>query len=371
MSTITNEKENLADNNKNLSKSSFNSKSKRPTQTLYIPKHLRNEEKKSLNNNICIQNTTINGATTSNNTSAIEKSNSPIIDPSIIGYITDSKLNNLTESCNGQVNDENSILNKLANLEISTKPFTESNDNINHSNGTDIKISHSQIEQPNKVSEIQVNTNNNNNKTNKPKKIEDDWFDMYDDLGQCLDNKLVKKTNQLEEKKEEQKVIDYTNFEPQTEALDEEEFGHILEIYDFPVEFKNENIISCIKECIGHVDFDLKWVDDTHCLGVFSSASMVSNVIKQNTNPLVKTRPLSKATADSKRRAQRLVNYLKPYKPRPQTTSFVASRLIGASLGLNSLISKDKQKQEKKKLDSARATKRNDREIKDAVWNGK
>lgn len=363
MSSTTNEKENLDDNNKNLAKSSFNSKSKRPSrppQTLYIPRHLRNEEKKSLNTNICIQNTAINGAQTSNNDSEnIEKCNSPIIDPSIIGYITDSKLNNLNEFCNGQAayDMENSILNKLANLDISTKPFTESNDNI--------KINYSQIEHPKKVSAIQVNTNNNNHR-NKPTRTEDDWFEMYDDLGQCLDNKFA-----TFEKNEERKVIDYSDFEPQTEALDEEEFGHILEIYDFPAEFKNENIISGIKEYTGHIDFDLKWVDDTHCLGVFSSASVASNVIQQNTNTLLKTRPLSKATADSKNRAQRLVNYLKPYKPRPQTTSFVASRLIGVSLGLNSMISKDKLKEEKKKLDCARATKRNDRDIKDAVWDGK
>ena len=80
---------------------------------------------------------------------------------------------------------------------------------------------------------------------------------------------------------------------------------------------------------------------------------------------------MSKATSESKSRAQRVINYMKPYKPRPQTTSFVASRLIGASLGLNGMIPKEKLKAEKKKLDSARDTKRKDRETKDAVWNGK
>jgi hypothetical protein len=95
------------------------------------------------------------------------------------------------------------------------------------------------------------------------------------------------------------------------------------------------------------------------------------NILKQNTNPFMKTRPLSKATAESKRRAQRLVSSLRPYKPRPQTTSFVASRLIGASLGLNSLIPKEKLKLERKKIDNARDTKKRDREIREAVWEGK
>lgn len=122
---------------------------------------------------------------------------------------------------------------------------------------------------------------------------------------------------------------------------------------------------------IGNTDFDIKWVDDTHCLGVFASTSVASTVLSKNANPFLKTRPLSKATAESKRRAQRIVSFLKPYKPRPQTTSFVASRLIGASLGLNGLIPKDKLKEERKKIDNARDSKRKDREIKDAVWNGK
>jgi len=53
--------------------------------------------------------------------------------------------------------------------------------------------------------------------------------------------------------------------------------------------------------------------------------------------------------------AQRKIESLRPYKPRPQTSSFVASKLIGASLGLNNLLSKEKAEQEKKKIADAKS----------------
>lgn len=65
-------------------------------------------------------------------------------------------------------------------------------------------------------------------------------------------------------------------------------------------------------------------------------------------------RSISSATQASKKKAQRLNDYLKPYKPRPQTTSLVASKLIGASLGLNNLLTSEKANEEKLKLKNAR-----------------
>ena len=70
-------------------------------------------------------------------------------------------------------------------------------------------------------------------------------------------------------------------------------------------------------------------------------------------NVLLKTRAIVYATEESKRKAQKCVKTSMPYKARPQTTSFVASKLIGASLGLN-LMSKSKADEEKTKLKDAR-----------------
>lgn len=339
-------------------------KSKRPAQNLYIPKHMRNEEKKPTILNTS-SNTTSNGDQVQ---TMVNRCNSPIMnDPSIIGYITDSSPNkSFTETSNTKLDDsdENLILNKLKSLNIApngTSPnghYDEAKDQKPRViNGSASPVSPSPSEPT------------DNGHTIQGTKPECDWFDMYDDSGSSLQsNKLLK---EQKSSADESKVIDYLKWEPQSEVLDEEESSHILEIYEFPVEFKNENIYSALKDIIGHVNFDLKWVDDTHCLGVFASASVASSVLKNNTNLFLKTRSLSKATVDSRRRAERLVSYLRPYKPRPQTTSFVANRLIGASLGLGGLIPKEKQKMERKKIDSARDTKRKDREIREAVWEGK
>lgn len=114
-----NEKENLEDktvltsNSVNPAKS-LGSRSKRPTQNLYIPKHMRNIEKKSLNDNVGIQ----NAVNVSNNGGF---NNSPINDPSIIGYITDSsKSLSCTEvaNSNADTSDESVILYKLQNMKI-------------------------------------------------------------------------------------------------------------------------------------------------------------------------------------------------------------------------------------------------------------
>ena len=46
---------------------------------------------------------------------------------------------------------------------------------------------------------------------------------------------------------------------------------------------------------------------------------------------------------------------MKPYKPRPQTSSLVAGRLISASLGINNLLSKEKIAVERKKIVEAKS----------------
>lgn len=55
--------------------------------------------------------------------------------------------------------------------------------------------------------------------------------------------------------------------------LNAEEFPHVLEISNFPMEFKTQDLMmlfSAYKES----GFDIKWVDDTHALAVFSSSKI-------------------------------------------------------------------------------------------------
>lgn len=92
--------------------------------------------------------------------------------------------------------------------------------------------------------------------------------------------------------------FDYYNWTPQDEEeveLRDDELSHIIEIYDFPTEFKTEDLIrsfssfqsvnldsttqTCFTtKCLVLIvcvfrqkGFDIKWVDDTHALGLFSS----------------------------------------------------------------------------------------------------
>jgi hypothetical protein len=84
--------------------------------------------------------------------------------------------------------------------------------------------------------------------------------------------------------------------------------------------------------------------------------SDIANKALNVENMLLKVRPVQQASAESKKMAKRKIDYLKPYKPRPQTSSLVATNLIGASLGMRNLMSKEKVALERKKLANARGT---------------
>ncbi len=133
------EKENLEDkvnSQQNISSKNLNHKAKRPAQTLYIPKHMRNEKQ----NNTLQANTNTNGSN-----SVANRSNSPIMnDSSIIGYITDSSKNQpvkVTETTLPTTSCEENILNKLMSLNISSSSLP-TNDNIinDHKNEAQVSI---------------------------------------------------------------------------------------------------------------------------------------------------------------------------------------------------------------------------------------
>jgi hypothetical protein len=333
-------------NNENDSKSP-KPESKRPSQKLYVPKHLRN----------------INGGFNANaaevlmnGDAALNNSKNKMIfdDPSIVGYVSSNSLSYSNNKIESESLDENLLINSLQTLSITSN----NNDNNNNSNKSQINENDS-INQHHSMSE---NTENEN-----------DWYNLYDDSGECINAGEVKTKLgiPLRINKKQTDETNRINYLPVTldVTITDEEYGHVIEIYDFPILFKNENIYSAFKEQIGHQNFDIKWVDDNHCLGIFSSSKEALNALQLN-NSIIKTRPLSKSGPEARSKAQRLLNTLKPYKARPQTTSFVATRLIGASLGINNLISKEKLRVEKSKLENARTKHKKDKELKEAIWNG-
>lgn len=93
---------------------------------------------------------------------------------------------------------------------------------------------------------------------------------------------------------------------------------------------------SCVDVDVSHkcpdCRWDIKWVDDTHALGVFSSAEVAAEALAVR-HPHIKSRPLNMATPQSKCKARAVCEYLLPYKPRPATSTAPARRLIQWALG--------------------------------------
>ena len=105
--------------------------------------------------------------------------------------------------------------------------------------------------------------------------------------------------------------------------------------------------------------WDIKWVDDTHALGVFSSAEVAAEALALR-HPLIRSRPLNMATMQSKAKARAVCDFLLPYKPRPATSTAPARRLIQWALGSDKKVPAA-SKQEQERLREAIKKKEEDR----------
>lgn len=103
---------------------------------------------------------------------------------------------------------------------------------------------------------------------------DDDWDTLFDDNGDCLDDKMVKElTNAVGKVRIEKPKSDYSAYQSKADILKDEEFPHVLECSNFPSEFRTQDIMMLFS---GYKEsgFEIKWVDDNHCLIVFSSAKV-------------------------------------------------------------------------------------------------
>lgn len=68
---------------------------------------------------------------------------------------------------------------------------------------------------------------------------------------------------------------DYRGYQSRVELMmsgaGDDEFSHVVEIYNFPSEFKTNDLCAVFSPYMKG-GFEIKWVDDTHALGVFSSS---------------------------------------------------------------------------------------------------
>ncbi|XP_056323471.1 R3H and coiled-coil domain-containing protein 1, partial [Danio aesculapii] len=117
--------------------------------------------------------------------------------------------------------------------------------------------------------------------------------------------------------------------------LDPEEFGHVIEIYDFPIIFKTEDILDAFAD-YSEGGMKIKWVDNTHALGIFSNQLAATEALSIE-HPLLKTRALLEGSEKSKWKAARRAEFMQPVKERPRTDAVVARRMVSRALGLGGL----------------------------------
>ncbi|KAG6934479.1 R3H domain and coiled-coil containing 1, partial [Chelydra serpentina] len=113
--------------------------------------------------------------------------------------------------------------------------------------------------------------------------------------------------------------------------INEGDFGHVIEIYDFLPSLKTEHLMEAFSE-FHKSGFKIQWVDDTHALGIFSSLAAASQALGQS-YPSLKIRSLIHGTRQSKTKALQRPKLLQLAKERPQTDTAVARRLVTRALG--------------------------------------
>lgn len=164
-----------------------------------------------------------------------------------------------------------------------------------------------------------------------------------------------------------QAELDYTKFEPRIPDLSEAEYGHVLEIYDFPAEFETKDLVTALSSC--RDQFNIKWVDDTHALAIFSTPFAATEALGLQ-NSLMKMRHVSEASKQSKLKIKHCSEFLMPYKPRPQTSASVARRLVSGALGMRVNVDAAQRGKELQMLKEAKGKKKTAAKQRTDVWNG-
>ncbi|NXO04042.1 R3HCL protein, partial [Rhinopomastus cyanomelas] len=200
---------------------------------------------------------------------------------------------------------------------------------------------------------------------------EESWDALFNDDGDCLDPRLLEELLGGEQHRESQQSprFDYYAAKPTSLDLSDDELPHVIEIYDFPSDFRTEDLmrVFCSYQKKG---FDIKWVDDTHALGIFSSPITACDALSTK-HLMVKTRPLSQGTRASKAKARAYVDYLQPAKERPETSAALARRLVTGALGVRSTLTPAQRDAERKKLQEARERKRLENKQREDAWEGR
>uniref|UniRef100_A0A672HET0 R3H domain and coiled-coil containing 1 n=1 Tax=Salarias fasciatus TaxID=181472 RepID=A0A672HET0_SALFA len=118
---------------------------------------------------------------------------------------------------------------------------------------------------------------------------------------------------------------DYSHYE--VVCISSDDFAHVIEIYDFPHIFKTDDLLDAFRE-YSDGGMKIKWVDNTHALGVFSSECAALHALSI-CHPMLRVRPLAEGSKKAKLKALR-----RPVKERPRTDCAVARRMVTRALGI-------------------------------------
>ncbi|GAB1299051.1 R3H and coiled-coil domain-containing protein 1 [Apodemus speciosus] len=134
-----------------------------------------------------------------------------------------------------------------------------------------------------------------------------------------------------------EKEIEIEKIHLDTSAFTEElpgerDLTHLVEIYDFKPTLKTEDLLATFSE-FQEKGFKIQWVDDTHAIGIFPCPASALEALAKDFSVL-KIRPLTRGTKQSKLKALQRPKFLRLAKERPQTDSAVARRLVARALGL-------------------------------------
>ncbi|XP_059051852.1 uncharacterized protein LOC131846535 [Achroia grisella] len=205
------------------------------------------------------------------------------------------------------------------------------------------------------------------------KREENDWDAVYDDSGECLDPSFLEELTSTVGKVHISKAKNnYEQYQTKGQTLFngpiDETFAHVVEVYDFPSEFKTNDLLSVFSD-YKDTGFEIKWVDDTHALIVFSSAKIAAEVLSSQ-RQLVRCRPLHAATLESRNKAKKCAEYLQPYRQRPETCTALARRLVTGALGVRLSTAQQERDEERRLITRAREKKRQEALHREAAWEG-
>ncbi|XP_067393326.1 coiled-coil domain-containing protein R3HCC1L-like [Emydura macquarii macquarii] len=200
---------------------------------------------------------------------------------------------------------------------------------------------------------------------------EESWDSLFNDDGDCLDQRLLEELSGVDKPRSslQEPRFDYYGWQAAEPDLSDSELPHVIEIYDFPQDFGTADLLRvfCSYQKKG---FDIKWVDDTHALGIFSSPVAARDALSSR-HVMVKTRPLAQGTRAAKAKARACADCLQPVKERPETSAALARRLVIGALGVRSNQTRADREAERKKLQEARERKRLENKQREDIWEGR